>query len=497
MSASNQKRSVRAANRGGPRSRLLVKRLGVALLALVTALALVEVGLRVATWGLRPSRVSPPAGDQTILCLGDSWTAGAGSGDPATRSYPALVQQTLDQRAGTGHYRVVNEGKRGMPLPSIASEIEVKLSRHRPALVLLLGGGLQEHADGKQLVMLGSPPPEWLGPLGRLKVVKLLFFLADRPGSRTDAQLARSLAGLHQQLLKVNQELGANLGDSQCAVRGREQPPTQGCPSLQRLEQLEQARDPQAALKAYQELLGSHPECGAGHLALARIYFSSGDLVQARQHAERAGKLPGSDALAPLLLGRIDLAEAGQWTLPALEKVILTFIPLPNFMEPRLLKLQGEIALNRYKLCTLRTELEESLLVCPKNPWLQRMVKVLQDTMGSRGRLIVNGSYGGELVQNLVTIQTACSRHGATLVLLNYPHAPIDPCRDIAITTIRDFARTRELPYIDLAPVLGPYSGKASRVYIPDGHPTAYGYQLIAAHIIRQLEKQELIEPAP
>jgi acyl-CoA thioesterase-1 len=67
----------------------------------------------------RPARAADPAAPaaRTILVLGDSLTFGYGLPDPATQSYPALLQQKLDARAiaapGAPPWRVVNAGVSG------------------------------------------------------------------------------------------------------------------------------------------------------------------------------------------------------------------------------------------------------------------------------------------------------------------------------------------------------------------------------------------------
>lgn len=67
----------------------------------------------------RPARAADPAAPavRTILVLGDSLTFGYGLPDPATQSYPALLQQKLDARAaaapGAPRWRVVNAGVSG------------------------------------------------------------------------------------------------------------------------------------------------------------------------------------------------------------------------------------------------------------------------------------------------------------------------------------------------------------------------------------------------
>ena len=84
---------------------------------------------------------------KTIVCLGDSITAGYGLANPAAEAYPALLQEKI-----AGHslaYRVVNAGLSGDTTAGGLRRINWLLRQHIDILVLALGGN-----DG----LRGIPP---------------------------------------------------------------------------------------------------------------------------------------------------------------------------------------------------------------------------------------------------------------------------------------------------------------------------------------------------
>lgn len=85
-----------------------------------------------------PSPVAAQDDARLIVAFGDSLTAGYGLPDPATQSYPALLQKRLDERGYA--YRVVNAGVSGDTSAGGARRIEWALKGDVEILILELGG---------------------------------------------------------------------------------------------------------------------------------------------------------------------------------------------------------------------------------------------------------------------------------------------------------------------------------------------------------------------
>ena len=86
----------------------------------------------------RELSVDPEA--TTVLCVGDSWTQGMGSTDPAERSYPAVAERVLLELDPSRRWRVVNAGLAGRNSREALENLPSQLARYRPDLVLVLVG---------------------------------------------------------------------------------------------------------------------------------------------------------------------------------------------------------------------------------------------------------------------------------------------------------------------------------------------------------------------
>ncbi|MCB1105276.1 MAG: arylesterase [Cephaloticoccus sp.] len=79
-----------------------------------------------------------PAATKTIVCLGDSLTAGYGLPNPAAQAYPALIQDKID--AAKLPWRVVNAGISGDTTAGGLRRIDWLLRQPIDILILALGG---------------------------------------------------------------------------------------------------------------------------------------------------------------------------------------------------------------------------------------------------------------------------------------------------------------------------------------------------------------------
>lgn len=90
------------------------------LLALVSLL-LLECALQGAAvvawlWHRPAERTQAVAAENTILCVGDSWTYGIGSSDPS-RSYPMQLQRILNEGKSGQHCEVIGDGTAKIRFP--------------------------------------------------------------------------------------------------------------------------------------------------------------------------------------------------------------------------------------------------------------------------------------------------------------------------------------------------------------------------------------------
>jgi acyl-CoA thioesterase-1 len=99
-----------------------------------------------------PLQAATPA--KTVVCFGDSITAGYGLEDPASQSYPADLERLL---AGRGyHYRVVNQGVSGNTTKDAVARVNAIVALHPDVVLVEFGGndglrGLSQEITRKNL----------------------------------------------------------------------------------------------------------------------------------------------------------------------------------------------------------------------------------------------------------------------------------------------------------------------------------------------------------
>ena len=75
-----------------------------------------------------------------VLCVGDSWTFGDASSNPAEKSYPAQLEDLLAAAVPGAGWAVVNRGVRGHDSRDVLRKLPSQLSRYEPRYVYILVG---------------------------------------------------------------------------------------------------------------------------------------------------------------------------------------------------------------------------------------------------------------------------------------------------------------------------------------------------------------------
>jgi acyl-CoA thioesterase I len=113
-------------------TRHIVRHIAFALLAVCLA----GCGFPFVSGSQRPIAYAPDRGQPTIVCLGDSLTAGNGA--PSDQSYPAWLQKRLD--SGGYHYRVINAGISGNRVADGLGRLDDDVLAYHPAIVIVALG---------------------------------------------------------------------------------------------------------------------------------------------------------------------------------------------------------------------------------------------------------------------------------------------------------------------------------------------------------------------
>ncbi len=115
---------------------------------------MLQAGAFAVWWWRRAPDATVVAKGDTILCIGDSWTEGMGSSNPATRSYPAVLQAVLHERGS--RWRVANCGQAGRNSREVLELLPAQLRQYGPRIVCVL-------VAGNDYWTLPQPLPETVG----------------------------------------------------------------------------------------------------------------------------------------------------------------------------------------------------------------------------------------------------------------------------------------------------------------------------------------------
>ncbi len=182
----------------------------VLLLGALSALGLLEAGLRVLGWA-QVRRSTPVAtGRQgssfTLLCLGDSFTQG--SGVLPGQDYPSHLRRLLAARLPGRELQVVQAGVRGLNTSQLLAHAQRErlIQRFRPNVVLLLAGGsnawnLQGYSDAAPGGLAGWALAH-LDGIRSYKLLKLFHRELTTPRGR-DAPRDEDLAAFQQRVARA------------------------------------------------------------------------------------------------------------------------------------------------------------------------------------------------------------------------------------------------------------------------------------------------------
>jgi lysophospholipase L1-like esterase len=163
---------------------------------LVATTVLLEVVLQIGAyvvWRMERQPVSEiPPGQNVVLCVGDSWTHGMGSSDPAKHSYPAVLQ-TLLRESTRRDWTVVNGGLSGQNSRDVLQRLPSQLAEFRPRVVCVLVGMNDYWSQPEPLTeapttVHGAYPFRW-------RIPRLVAWIRGRLGEGSQAVAAPASRG--------------------------------------------------------------------------------------------------------------------------------------------------------------------------------------------------------------------------------------------------------------------------------------------------------------
>lgn len=452
---------------------------GATLLAGLTVVVLLEVGLRTAAWVILSGRDDgPAAGSASILCVGDSWTYGVESEDPARYSYPAQLQRMVDKRLGRYRYRVINRGRPGLNSRLLRARLLQQLERFKPSVVVLLIGGSNFDNAGRELS--GDTDKE-LSHWRRLRVVRLLALLgSSREVPRQPMAQALEAGDVRVALVTAVSRPKVD-GDFRDDAQGIPLTRDTGCPkdTDRLMAAVHSAVD--GGSERVAQVLKEAPRCSRLLVHTADICFAKRKFECAKSAARQATMLEPGEPRAVVVLAAVQhhlKQPLARKTLNSLESVTAAH---PRFMRARRLKALA-LLLGKVTLCELKRELSAAARACPRCGWVKAAMKIFRRDVQSPG--------AKTLRDDLVAIQELCQSQNTRLLLLNYPQSDRDVCGHMAQEVNAQFARQRKVPIIEIGAVLGSLSAtKKSKFYGAQDHPNADGYGRLARAALDRLIK--------
>lgn len=241
------------------------QKITLAFFGLFLGLVLLEIGLRAGGFILaslqeRANRRSLQKKDAyRILCLGESTTA---------RAYPVQLKEILNAKSGGQTFAVIDEGRDGTNTGIIVSELEDKLEKYKPDLVITMMG-INDDAHTIQFggSYEGGGSKVFIKNLRTYKAIKIL-------GENISSRI-RAIKGLRK-MRRVGKEADTLVSQANDKTNGVE--------------------------RNYLDELKSEPETYEKYVELARFYRSLGRYQEAKEICHKAININPENIVAYLEL---------------------------------------------------------------------------------------------------------------------------------------------------------------------------------------------------
>ncbi len=425
----------------------ILGRLATFLFGLIVILLLLEVGLRI-VGVIYHMEMTPAAHSSdpyrknayTILCLGNSWTAGAEA--PKGKSYPDDLQVLLDKQFKKGAIRVINYGQSNQNTAELLYDLESFLAKTKPDLILLQTGQpnwWNYYKYDEYLIRRGAHS-------GELRFFAKSFLY--------HSHVYRLFMALCNDIInKKNVQETHHFQTKECSrIVGSV------CSSMDRRVQL----DKQAVNKAIDCLkkqIRLYPKDTGNYQMLGRIYGGP--------------KKAPQKGLEWFIKGmKAERENSGGWREPPYISLRILRKSLDHRRDKQSEMLR--IKIDRF--------IEEYKVANPKKAY--QFMRLTDDEL-----LSWVGSDIKDIVGNI-------QRKNIKLILQNYPFDPKHNDRAILDSMLRDFAKALNIPFVDHSMIFKKMldDGAKRDDYFARTHCNAEGYEVMAKNIYDKLMEEKLLE---
>lgn len=416
----------------------------------------------------------------SLLCLGDSYTYGAGA--PPAASYPAQLEKLLRGRS-TGEVTVINAGLPAANTAQLLRNLPGLLARHKPRAVLVLAGGANGwnywgyHAGQKRSV--------WTDVLYRLRVFKLAKVLVRAAGEqrRTSRRAHLEQARYEAAYKRLVRAQAANTNDAQ--------------PYYEMGAFYLREKDCEEAARWFREGIGRDPANPSNYFGLGNALELLGRAEEALAWWERGCRGVRGDALLLERIGRQHVTHGRH--AEALAALQAASERDPAHAETRVtLNVLSRVATGRAaRISAVLSTLPPGEAERRALPDLIMPADMQHAAPPGRAALLE------WVARDLEAMRAMCVEHGAALVVLNYPlrhfHMQTDGPVELenfynAVNELlAAFAARHGLAFVDNRSVFERLYGRKLRFFYLEGgdeHPNEAGYGLMASNVYAALSRR-------
>ena len=466
--------------------RIIVVLAGIALSLIVLEVALRIVGSIYAHLS-ESDKVLNRDSRNTILCIGDSVTFGLGA--PTELSYPAQLQKMLDKSDPEAKFIVINRGRPGQNSAQLLTRLERYLRDFKPKIVTILIGA-QNHANyfGYRNYLEKAHNQErgfFLSLHDSLDRIRIYKFFRLIVRSETNTIQATTKPPSRQPPSQPDLE---HYPDEQKPAQGlytneveENNPPTSECVTGMQYK-LKGDYD-----KALESILGVVEK----QEVESECYYIAGSIYRERQQYEEAvtwfkkgierdpAQFRNYEGIGKSYLDQNQLKEAIFWFKKGFENA--RYDTLHELCYVGINVAFEDAGDNRGAAEFFEKETKRKPVV---NDYLHTLAGDYLLMVKNKG---IDTAVHKWIQADIEQILDLCGQYNAKAVLQNYPYEPMIE------HVYKRVARRRNVPFVDHQVTFEKFikDGMRSEEYfIPDGHPNAKGYHLMANNLWKVLQEQ-------
>ena len=376
----------------------------------------------------------------TILCVGDSVTFGIGA--PRTQSYPAQLERLLNARESERTYTVINRGRPGQNTALLLETLEGDIREVEPDIVLILTGGAN---------------------------------LWNYWGYQAYRQRGKFLSWMHDQLYRIRLYKLVKLLCQNIRSKARHIEPSRH-ESIQALEPDEETIDlSDESIATARDSRNSKVYC-----AIGRAYMEKGDYDQALNWFQEGISIDPTfsqnyECIGWLYYRQKLYKKALPWFMKALDRS-----PSDPHCYDGIAQIFSELFLY-----------DEAIDFFTKEKARNPVAKDFLLMFKLKERMDILKEVNQWIQQDVGRILSVCAKYNIRIILQNYFG------EDVVDGVLRKVGNRHGIPFVDHVRVFSRILKEGvshEQYFVPDGHPNARGYGVMATNIYNTLQERNVLK---